>query len=265
MCVADQDYVLSRGCFNFIKGCFIFLKQPLVKTKQPFIFLFPDGSAIKGRLGGRRLEMKAMLRSFNKILQGYFAAIGRLETRREGFGMRIFDWEKLSFRFKYVFLHLIMAGRRANTIKQGLELAMGYCSTEERYQKQVETKLIAWGLNYEQAQQVIAELISNNFISEERFSKIFAVSKLRQSKWGRVKIRMALKEKYISDQCIKRALDEIDTTEYYDVCLALCSAKLEELKAEPSPYKEQKLYRYMFSKGFEFDLVKSILGDLAAK
>ncbi|MDR0790593.1 MAG: RecX family transcriptional regulator [Bacteroidales bacterium] len=152
-----------------------------------------------------------------------------------------------------------MAEKRAETIKQGFDLAADYCSREERYQKQVEAKLIAWGLGYEQSQQVIAELITSNYLSEERYAKLFVVSKLRQNKWGRIKIRNGLKEKYISEQCIRRALDEIEDLEYRNICCSLCKRKLQELNSETSPLKEQKLYRYMFAKGFEFDLVKSIV------
>ncbi|MDR1725499.1 MAG: RecX family transcriptional regulator [Bacteroidales bacterium] len=152
--------------------------------------------------------------------------------------------------------------KRAYTIKQGFDLAADYCSREERYQKQVEEKLLAWGLNYEQAQLVIAELITSDFLSEERYAKIFAVSKLRQSKWGKIKIRSSLKEKYVSDSCIRIAFEEIDEKEYFDICYSLCSHKLEELKDEKSPAKEQKLYRYMFSKGFEFELVKQIISSI---
>ncbi|MDR1847630.1 MAG: RecX family transcriptional regulator [Bacteroidales bacterium] len=158
-----------------------------------------------------------------------------------------------------------MAEKRISTLKQGLDLAMDYCVSEERYQKQVEDKLMAWGLTFEQAQQVVVELISNNFLSEERYAKIFVVSKLRQNKWGKIKIRSALKEKYISEQCVRIALGEIDETEYYEVCSTLVSRKLEEVKDERSPQKEQKIFRYMFSKGFEFDMVKSVLQKLTTE
>jgi regulatory protein len=163
------------------------------------------------------------------------------------------------FERKFLLLPKKFMKKRANTIKQGFDLAADYCSREERYHRQVEEKLKDWGLNYEQIQQVIVELIAADYLSEERYAKLFAISKLRQNKWGKIKIRSALKEKYISDYCISKAFDEIDPLEYQSICTALCNSKLQELKGEISPLKEQKLYRYMFAKGFEFEMVKSIL------
>ena len=89
-----------------------------------------------------------------------------------------------------------MANKQAYTIKQGEALAKQYCVEQERCQKEVFSKLISWGMNFDEADQVIASLISEGFINEQRYAKIYAKSKFNQNKWGRIKIRYSLKRVY---------------------------------------------------------------------
>ena len=59
-------------------------------------------------------------------------------------------------------------------------------------------KLYELGADEEVAEEVIVYLIGENFINEERFAKAFAGGKFRIKKWGKIKIKQALKEKGLS-------------------------------------------------------------------
>jgi len=53
-------------------------------------------------------------------------------------------------------------------------------------------------------------LIEENYLNEERFAILFAGGKFRIKQWGRIKIKYELKQKQVSDYCIKKALAAID-------------------------------------------------------
>ena len=143
--------------------------------------------------------------------------------------------------------------------EQAYQKALQYCAYQERTQQEVRDKLYEWGLHKEEVEVCIAQLIIDNFINEERFAKAYAGGKFRINKWGKVKIKQELKLKKISPYCIKKALEEIDDKEYLKVLNDIIQKKSKEVK-ETNKYKKfAKVASYAISKGFEPELIRSIL------
>src|ERR1700740_1004357 len=94
---------------------------------------------------------------------------------------------------------------KSYTDKEILIKISAFCAYQERTQKEVRDKLYAFELNKDTAEAIIVKLIEENFINEERFAKVYAGGKFRIKKWGRRKIEEALKQKEISDYCIRQA------------------------------------------------------------
>ena len=137
-----------------------------------------------------------------------------------------------------------------------------YCAYQERCQFEVVTKLREWGIVGEQQEQLIADLISNRFLDEERFAEAFASGKFRIKKWGKIKICQHLKQKHISEYSIKKALSAIDLEEYDQTLRSLAEKKSIELEKEKDSWQRKaKLVRYLNSKGYEQDLIYSLLED----
>ncbi len=152
-----------------------------------------------------------------------------------------------------------MANKKLYTIEQALDYAMQYCSKQERTHLQVEKKLVSYGLSKEQSQEVIVRLIEEGFLCEQRYSDLFAISKLHQNSWGKIKIRYMLKSKGISENCIRKSLNNIDDKEYYKTLESLLEKKARELKKE-KPFKRRAILQYfLLSHGFEADMVYSII------
>jgi regulatory protein len=138
--------------------------------------------------------------------------------------------------------------------------ACNYCAYQERTQDEVRQRLKDWNVFGDDAEEIIAELITENFLNEERFAKTYAGSKFRVKKWGRNKILQELKRRNLSDYCIKKGLEEIDEEEYFLVLQALLHKKLHSLRTEPNEFiKKKKASEYAMRKGFEGDLVWEIL------
>lgn len=136
-----------------------------------------------------------------------------------------------------------------------------YCAYQERSQKEVRNKLYELGFYGDEIEELIVELIAENFLNEERFAKAFAGGKFRVKKWGRNKIEMALKQHNISAYCIKKGLEEIDEADYMNALEGIIQKKSEAVH-ESNPFiKKNKVAQFAISKGYEPELVWGILKD----
>ena len=140
-----------------------------------------------------------------------------------------------------------------------LDKARKYCAYQERSQQEVRDKLYDWGLHRNEVEQCIAQLVSENYLNEQRFAIAYAGGKFRMKEWGRIKIKLALKQKKVSDYCIRKALEEISTIDYQKTLHKLLSKKGKEVKESNPIKKKYKVAQYAISRGFEPEMVWEVL------
>ena len=145
-------------------------------------------------------------------------------------------------------------------MKEAKVKAGHYCAYQERTQQEVRDKLYALGLYRDEVEQTLSDLISENFVNEERFAKAYASGKFRIKQWGRRKIIYALKQKNISPYCIDKALKEIPEDEYKEVIKKLIENKRNTLTGD-NFMKKHKISSYLIGKGFESELVWVTLNE----
>src|SRR5690606_36442631 len=109
------------------------------------------------------------------------------------------------------------------------------------------------------ADEVIAALISEGYINEERYAIAFATGKLRINRWGKIKIKQHLKFKGISDYCVKKALNEIRDEEYIEALQKVISGKIHMPLDELTFPERQKLYSFCLGRGFESEVISKVL------
>lgn len=147
--------------------------------------------------------------------------------------------------------------------EQALQKAKQYCAYQERCHNEVKEKLYSLGMHKNEVNELLSELISENYLNEERFAIQFAGGKFRIKQWGRIKIKHALKYKQVSDYCIKKALASISETDYRDTLQKLFNQKLKTLKAEKNIFiKKRKLQDHLIQKGFETALVQQLIAAI---
>jgi len=147
--------------------------------------------------------------------------------------------------------------------EEALLKMQNYCSYQERCQEEARSKLIELGVYGDRLENIIADLILENFINEERFAAAFVGGKFRIKHWGKTKIAQELKAKRISDYCIKKALaKEIDPEDYKNTLIDILNKKA-KLLVEPNAFKrKQKLAQYAMSRGFESGLIWDYLQEV---
>lgn len=137
-----------------------------------------------------------------------------------------------------------------------------WCAYQERSQQEVRDKLYDYGLYKTQVEQIISNCVTEGFLNEERFAIAFAGGKFRILGWGKVKIKIALKQKQVSDYCIRKALQQIDDRAYLQKLQQVLKKRSKEVKEKDDFKRKYKLAQYAISRGFESDLVRDALGDL---
>ncbi|TDG36021.1 RecX family transcriptional regulator [Pedobacter changchengzhani] len=143
--------------------------------------------------------------------------------------------------------------------KQALAKAEHFCVYQERSQKEVRYKLVEWGIRGDELEEILAELIVNNFLNEERFAKIYVSGKFNIKKWGRIKIKQGLKLKGVPERILQKALYSMDDDDYERTLRHIAEKKSETLTEKDKNKRKYKLITYLQSRGFELDLIYSVL------
>ncbi len=139
-----------------------------------------------------------------------------------------------------------------------------WCAYQERCHFEVWTKLRTWNIDEEDTNTLIADLITNNFLNEQRFAEAYVSGKVSIKKWGKSKIKAHLKQKRISETLIKKALTTIDETVYWDNLIHLATRKWHEKKGDGYS-KRQKVSLFLYQKGYEASLISEALEHLLEK
>ncbi len=149
------------------------------------------------------------------------------------------------------------------TPEQSVPKIKQYCAYQERCHSEVRDKLYSFGLHKNEVEEIISNLITENYLNEERFAIHFAGGKFRMKQWGKIKIKQALKYKQVSDYCIRKALKEIDGNDYKKTFQKLAEQKLKTLKSEKNIFiKKRKLQDFLLQKGYESAQVKEVIKEI---
>jgi len=136
-----------------------------------------------------------------------------------------------------------------------------WCDMQERAHSEVIQKLRSWSVDHDDAEQILSELIGENYVNEERFARAFASGKFRIKKWGWQKIKISLKQKGISDYSIRLAKEEIDDDDYRQTLVELLSKKWPLIKANSDWEAKQKLLKYAVGRGYHHEDVNSAINN----
>jgi len=151
------------------------------------------------------------------------------------------------------------------TKEQALQKLKHYCTYQERSHYEVKQKLYELGVRTNDHDEIIASLIDEDYLNEERFAIQFAGGKFRMKQWGKKKILYALREKKVSDYSIKKALAEINEDDYLVVLKKLAEEKYNLLKDEQPMDRKKKTIDYLIQKGYEYENVNNLLSSLTEK
>lgn len=149
------------------------------------------------------------------------------------------------------------------TYSQALSRIKTYCAYQERCHAEVREKLFSLGLTKNERECIISQLITEDYLNEERFAIQFAGGKFRMKNWGKSKIERELKARKVSDFCIKKAMSLIGDNEYENTFYKLAEKKRLSLKSEKNIFtRKRKIKDYLLAKGFSTDVIYPYLAEV---
>jgi regulatory protein len=148
------------------------------------------------------------------------------------------------------------------SIKDAIKKIEHYCAYQERCHEEVESKLRSMKMDADESDQIIAHLIKENFLNEERFACSFARGKHRIKHWGTIRITNELKFRKINQRLIATALKEISPEEYLETFHKAADRIWENSMESNSLKKRKKFCDNLLRKGFASNLVYEKVIDL---
>jgi regulatory protein len=130
-----------------------------------------------------------------------------------------------------------------------------YCSYQDRCHKEVKAKLKSFKISSEELNEIVSNLIKDNYLNESRFSKSFVRGKFNIKNWGKVRIVNELKLRNISIYNINLGLKEIDDQDYINKLEDIFNKKLSSLSNTNSNLKKKKIISYLLYRGWESNLI----------
>jgi regulatory protein len=148
------------------------------------------------------------------------------------------------------------------TLNEATKKLEHFCAYQERCHKEVMAKLRSMGMIPMAIDQIMAHLIQENFLNEERFARSYARGKFTIKKWGRQRIVRELKQREVSTFNIKAALSEISQSDYLETFEVLANKRWEQLRDSHLETKKRKLSQYLLYRGWESHLVYDFTNSL---
>lgn len=149
--------------------------------------------------------------------------------------------------------------RKQYSYEEVLTKLMGFCAYQERSPYEVKLKAINFGLNQEEATQIVNTLIEDSFVNEDRFTKAYIRGKVSIKRWGTYKLRDGLLSKGIPEHIMEKHLNQIPAETHFKNAKYWFKRKVGDGDQKLTQEDKSKLYRYLAQKGFESDLIKNLL------
>lgn len=150
--------------------------------------------------------------------------------------------------------------KKTYTPDQAMEKLRKYCAYQERCHQEVKQKLFDLSIYGDTQDEIISDLITENFLNETRFAESFVRGKYKIKKWGRAKILQELKKRQISAYNIKKGFLQIDEAIYSENIEYLIKKKLTTLSREKNHFiRRKKLQEFMVRKGYKYAEIADFL------
>ncbi|WP_394022802.1 regulatory protein RecX [Anaerococcus martiniensis] len=137
--------------------------------------------------------------------------------------------------------------------------ALGKISYAQKTSFEIEKILKDNNFSNVSIEKTISFLNEYGILNDELFVKSYVSDKHNISKWSKNKIRYSLKTKKISDELIEKYLEIINDEQEYENAYNFA---LKKARNDFSIENKQKVYRYLAGKGFEFDIINKVVGEL---
>lgn len=143
-----------------------------------------------------------------------------------------------------------------------VQRAEHYCAGDEQCISSVRTKLMTWGADRQLIERILQYLVREDYINEQRYAIAYCQTKMRNQKWGRIKLSYQLRSKLLPRPVVEAAVSAIDKEEYQEILHDLATAKWNELKNDKTKGRNKLAY-FLQSHGYDTTEIQDTISWLA--
>ncbi len=148
-----------------------------------------------------------------------------------------------------------MNAPKTKSFDEALNALMERCARAETCVFDARRLMSRWGVPAPEQEDILARLLRDRFIDEERYAGAFVRDKLNFSRWGTRKIAEALYQKHIPALLIRQAMEQAEGIAMADRLESDLRRKNSAIREE-NPYKRrEKLLRFGTSRGYDYETV----------
>ena len=122
--------------------------------------------------------------------------------------------------------------RKSQSYKAQLDKARCWCAAEERCESGVREKLVAWGADADDADEIVAALREEGYLDDVRYARAYCESKVLHQHWGRQKVQYQLRLKRLPREAIEEGMDAVDEEQYKEMLREVAEKKWRELSGK---------------------------------
>jgi regulatory protein len=141
----------------------------------------------------------------------------------------------------------------------GKKIAYNFLNYKPRTEKEIRKKLKEKKISESSIAKIITILKDLKYLDDNQYAKQYLEEKLANNPKGKRVIAMKLAEKGINREVIKSVVDT-SYNEETEIKKAkeLLAKYLKKVRAKSGLDKRQKCYRYLLSRGFDYEIVKEV-------
>lgn len=151
---------------------------------------------------------------------------------------------------------------RIYTTEEAYQKGAALCAMSEQCCDDMLRRLNRWAIPRDKAEAVVARLVKERFIDEERYARAFVRDKFRYNHWGRVKIELELKRRHIAPAHIEAGLEELKEEDSLEALREIIRKKRPMVKGRNEYEIRGKLIRFALGRGFQMDDIVKVVGSL---
>lgn len=149
-----------------------------------------------------------------------------------------------------------------NSFNLNYSKALNFISYRIRTKKEIYDKLIKDNVAENTIEIILQKLESLGYINDEKFAKSYFESKTRINNWSNRRIEYELKAKGIDQDIINNFSNEFKDLEFENA-MSISQKKLPQWEKKYQGFKlKNKIYTFLSSKGFDYNTIEKVLGEL---
>ena len=149
--------------------------------------------------------------------------------------------------------------------RKAMDAALRYLSYRSRTRAQMTEYLAGKGYPPDTIEGVMEKLQGYGYLDDTHYAREYMESKLRDRPLGRMRIKMALRERGIGDDIIDEALSGYDEDEELAQAMACLEKQIRLRKGKSPEIRKKQCYASLARRGFDWEMIQRAWNEVTSK